>query len=148
MDKDVIISIKGMQSSDERQDEVVEFVTGGKYSNNEKGYKISYLESEMTGLEGTTTTFDVQEGCITLTREGNISSQMVFEPGRKHLSLYDTGFGALTIGVNTRRMLSNLSDGGGDIEIDYVVEIDHAVAGVNAFKINVREPKKKFELKS
>ncbi|HWS41862.1 MAG TPA: DUF1934 domain-containing protein, partial [Pseudoflavonifractor sp.] len=67
--------------------------------------------------------------------------QMVFEEGRRHLSMYETPYGSLSIGVNTRKMRSSLGDSGGDILIDYALEIDHSVAGLNFFKINVREKK-------
>lgn len=64
---------------------------------------------------------------------------MVFEEGRKHFSMYETPYGAMTVGVSARRVQSSLSDTGGDIELVYAVEIDHAVAGENFFQINVRE---------
>ena len=53
--------------------------------------------------------------------------------------MYDTPYGALSIGINTRKMRDALDDHGGQIEIDYAIEIDHAVAGENAFHIDVRE---------
>jgi len=41
--------------------------------------------------------------------------------------------------VNTRHLHADLTERGGDIEIDYAIEIDHTVAGRNVFQINVRE---------
>ena len=41
--------------------------------------------------------------------------------------------------MNTRHLLADLSDKGGDIEIDYAIEIDHAIAGRSVFQIKVRE---------
>ena len=103
------------------------------------GYTLSYQESEITGLEGTLTTFQVEPDCITLMRMGEFNSQMVFQPGRRHFSMYDTPYGALSIGVNTKKMRADLDENGGEIEIDYAIEIDHAVAGENTFRIDVRE---------
>ena len=34
---------------------------------------------------------------------------------------------------------STLDEHGGDLEIDYVVDFDHAAVGRNTFRINVRE---------
>lgn len=143
MDKSVIISIKGKQSFEDVEDEVTELVTEGLLAKEGDGeYTISYQESELTGLEGTLTTFQIEDGRITLMRVGEYNSQMVFEEGRRHLSMYDTPYGALSIGVNTRKMRSSMGDAGGDILIDYAIEIDHAVAGQNLFQINVREKRK------
>ncbi len=141
MNKPVIISIKGRQSFEDMDDEVIDLVTEGRMSGGSaEGYTLSYLESSATGMHGTMTTFQIQDGSITLQRMGAVNSQMIFEEGRKHLSLYETPYGALTIGVNTHRARSSLKDTGGDIEITYDIEIDHALAGENVFKISVREP--------
>ena len=40
--------------------------------------------------------------------------------------------------MNTRHLLAELDDQGGDIEIDYAIEIDHAIAGRNIFKRGLR----------
>ena len=140
MDKSVIISIKGVQTFEDNEQETIELVTEGKLMDcGDEGYTLSYQESELTGLEGTLTTFQVEPECITLMRMGEFNSQMVFQLGRRHFSMYDTPYGALSIGVNTRKMHSSLGPTGGDIEIDYAIEIDHALAGENFFQINVRE---------
>ena len=142
MDKSVIISIKGKQSYEDVEDETIELVTEGLLNKEGEGeYTLSYQESELTGLEGTLTTFQVEQGRITLMRIGEVNSQMVFEEGRRHLSMYNTPYGALSVGVSTRRMRSDLRRDGGSIEIHYAIEIDHAVAGQNLFQISVREKK-------
>ena len=140
MDKSVIISIRGVQTRNDDPPEVIELVTEGRLMDcGDAGYTLSYQESEITGLEGTLTTFQVEPDCITLMRMGEFNSQMVFQPGRRHFSMYDTPYGALSIGVNTKKMRADLDENGGEIEIDYAIEIDHAVAGENTFRIDVRE---------
>ena len=136
----VIISIRGMQSYEDADDETIELVTEGRLeADGNDGYTLSYQESELTGLEGTLTTIQVEKGRVTLMRVGEVNSQMVFEEGRRHLSMYNTPYGALSVGISTRRMRSDLRPDGGAIEIDYAIEIDHAVAGSNFFQINVRK---------
>ena len=140
MDKSVIISIRGVQTLNDDPPEVIELVTEGRLMDcGDAGYTLSYQESEITGLEGTLTTFQVEPDCITLMRMGEFNSQMVFQPGRRHFSMYETPYGALSIGVNTKKMRADLDENGGEIEIDYAIEIDHAVAGENTFRIDVRE---------
>ena len=138
----VIISIKGKQSDEDAEDETIELVTEGRLEEDgSDGFTLSYQESELTGLEGTLTTFQIEKDRITLMRVGEVNSQMVFEEGRRHLSMYNTPYGALSVGVSTRRMRSDLRRDGGSIEIHYAIEIDHAVAGQNLFQISVREKK-------
>ena len=140
MTDNVIISIKGKQLYDESSPDEIELVTAGTLRREGRGrYTISYQESELTGLEGTTTRLLIDGGRVTLLREGSINSQMVFEEGQRHLSMYETPYGALSIGVNTRRMRSTVDEGGGELEIDYALEIDNLVAGQNLFRMNVKK---------
>ena len=142
-ENNVIISIKGVQTNPEQEEETIELVTEGRLeADGEAGYTLSYQESEVTGLEGTLTTFQIEKDRITLLRLGEFNSQMVFEQGRRHLSMYNTPYGALSVGVNTREMEAHMGERGGEIRIAYDVEIDHAVTGMNTFEIHVREAKR------
>ena len=139
MEKEVVISIKGMQQYEGALPDAVELVTAGRLARDGTGYTLSYQESELTGLDGTLTTIQVDGEQVTLMRVGEFNSQLVFQEGRRHLSVYNTPYGAMSVGVNTRHLLAELSDRGGDIEVDYFIEIDHALAGRNVFRISVKE---------
>ena len=140
MENNVIISIRGRQSFEQAEEETIELVTEGCLQpDGEDGYTLTYQESELTGLEGTLTTFQIERDRVTLLRIGEVNSQMVFEEGRRHLSMYNTPYGALAVGISTKKMKAKLDAAGGSIEIDYAIEIDHAVAGENLFHIQVRQ---------
>ena len=139
MEKEVVISIKGMQNYEGALPDVVELVTQGRLAREGERYTLSYQESELTGLSGTLTTIRVDGPEVTLMRVGEFNSQMVFQEGRRHLSMYNTPYGAMSIGVNARHLLAELTDQGGDIEVDYTIEVDHAMAGRNVFRISVKE---------
>lgn len=141
MEKNVIISIKGTQSYEETEDDMIELVTQGQLLDcGDDGLTLTYQESELTGMQGTLTTFQVEKtGRITLLRMGEVNSQMVFEEGRRHLSLYQTPFGNMSVGILANKVKNTLNMAGGDLEIDYAIEIDHALAGQNLFRIHVRE---------
>ena len=139
MDKNVILSIRGQQAFEQADSDVVELVTEGTMTGEGEDYILQYQESELTGLGVTQTTFQIEKGRVTLLRVGQVNSQIVFEEGKRHFSMYDTPFGALTVGIDTRRMKVRLDETGGEIEISYAIEIDHAVAGENFVQISVRE---------
>ena len=140
MTDNVIISIKGKQLYAESSPDEMELVTSGTlHWDDQGGCTVTYQESELTGLEGTLTTIHVDGDEVSLMRVGEFNSQMVFREGRRHLSLYNTPYGAMTIGVHTRHLLAELGDQGGELEVDYSVEVDHTVAGRNVFHISVKE---------
>lgn len=137
--KDVIISITGVQNYPMGSDDAVELVTEGKYSYRDGRGVLSYMESELTGMQGTKTSFTFTPDEVVLSREGTLTSKMIFREGTKNTFLYDTPFGSATMGLDTHRIHSTMGPRGGDMEIDYVVDFDHAVVGRNRFRINVRE---------
>lgn len=141
MEKEVIISIKGKQEVGDGPAESMELVTKGWMRRMEGVYTLAYQESEVTGLEGTLTTIKVEqeEERVTLTRVGEYNSEMVFEEGNRHLSLYNTPYGAVSMGVNTRHLLAELDDNGGCVEVDYTLEVEGAVVGRNTFQIRAKD---------
>jgi len=140
-EKDVIISITGTESEEFGGDSF-ELVTDGKYRFADGSGRFSYMESTLTGLIGTRTSFTVDRFGAVMLREGSQNSRMIFEEGKKHLFLYDTPFGSTTMGVNTSRLRSELGEHGGGMEIDYIVDFEHAVVGRHSLKIDVREQMK------
>ncbi len=140
MTKKVLISVRGTQRFEDQEEETVELVSVGTLTASGDGYLVSYEETEMTGMAGVTTTFDVQPDVVTLRRTGAVTSTMVFRLGEKHESLYDMGFGALLMGVQASHIdSSRLSDTGGAFEIEYAIEIEHQIAGMNSYLITVKE---------
>ena len=107
---------------------------------------LNYLETEMTGMGSTRTIIQICGEEVTILREGEVYTQMVFRQGKRHLSLYNTPYGEMTIGVHARHVLVDMDENGGDIELDYNIEMDHAVTGRNVFLIHV-EPASSESLK-
>ena len=139
MQEPVVISVEGTQKIMGEEKQVVTIVTDGVMERSGDKVLLRYDESEMTGMEGTTTTFEVERDRVSLTRTGAIESRMIFEKGKKNVSLYDMGFGALTIGVQARRLQNSLGPNGGRLEISYGIEIEDMVKGLNSFVIDVRK---------
>ncbi len=138
MNMPAIISIKSEQQPAGSESEEIEFVTRGSYGIKNGIYHIKYNESSLTGMEGTKTHVSVEGSKVTVERSGYISSQMTFEKGQKHLSLYETPMGAFTVGVNAFEIDSSFDENGGSLKVDYSIEIDNAVAGYNYFSIDIK----------
>ena len=134
----VLLSIRGEQYFDDIDPDATELMTDGTMELTGDGMVLSYRETELTGMEGTTTTFEVKGPRVTLTRTGAVNSQMVFEEGRQHTSLYETPFGELTVDIQTSELKHNLSERGGLMEIKYSIAVEHTVTGRNCFKIRVK----------
>ncbi len=137
--KDVVIKIVGTQNYGQDDNDSIELVTDGQYSFSGGTGEVYYTESELTGMEGTNTHLTISPLEVILRREGSVTSATVFREGERNSFLYDTPYGRATMGVDTRKIAANFDEHGGDMEIEYVVDMDHAVFGRNKFQINVRE---------
>lgn len=139
MSKDVLISIQSVQNLDGKDSDGPELITLGTYDYASDGIVFSYLESELTGLDGTKTSFRVLPGEVTLTRKGSVNAQMVFRLGEKHNFRYQTAIGALNMGVDTHRLECWLDEHGGNMEIEYDLNVDQSFLSRNKFIIKIRE---------
>ena len=134
----VILTVRGEQYYDGVDPDSTELMTEATLEVTEDGLRFWYEESELTGMEGTTTTFEIRGPRVTLIRAGKVNSQMVFEEGMQHTSLYETPFGELTVDVQTSSLKHNLTERGGIMEIRYSIAVEHTVTGRNCFKIRVK----------
>ncbi|MCI8330128.1 MAG: DUF1934 domain-containing protein [Oscillibacter sp.] len=134
----VLLTIHSEQHYEDTEPDSIELMTEGVLELTREGMVLSYQESELTGLEGTTTAFEIRGPQVILSRTGNVNSQMVFEEGKQHTSIYETPFGELAIDIQTSRLRHSLSERGGLMDLRYSISVDHAVTGRNAFKIRVR----------
>ena len=138
MKKTVVLAIQGRQQYPEQEPEVIELTTEGTMEFVKGGWDISYEESALTGLEGVTTTFRVEPGVVTLTRTGALKSQMVFEQGIAHDSLYQMPFGALMLTVKATSVYNDIVPDGGVIDLSYNINIENAEAGVIDYHLDIR----------
>lgn len=137
--KDVMITVLSKQSQPDGSDEdSIELVTEGKYYHDNEKTVISYIESEITGFGGCTTTFSVYPDRIVMNREGNGSSDMIFDSEKRHQYYYETPVGSLMMGVVTLSSRTDLDSSGGNVEVHYLLDLDNKVFSRNSFVIDVR----------
>lgn len=138
MKKTVILSIRGRQSYAGQDPDIIELTTEGTMEFRNGGWDICYEESELTGLAGVTTTFRVEPGKVILDRTGRLHSQMVFQEGIAHDSLYQMEFGALMITVQATQVFFDIVPDGGVIDLVYSIEIENAEAGIIDYHLDIR----------
>jgi len=136
--KKVTISIKGSPVLTDSDDDSFELMTDGEYSREDGVSTFSYVESELTGLNGLLTTFNVEPDRVVLSRGDGLSGDMIFSESQKHHFLYETPFGSIMMGIDTRSIKKNMRDDGGSLEIRYNIEVDNISVSQNLFQIDIR----------
>lgn len=138
MKRDAILSIQGRQTYADQEPEIIELVTEGTMDFRDGGWDISYEETALTGMEGVTTTFRVEPGRVILRRQGTLQSEMVFEEGVSHDSLYQMSFGALLMAVKATFLFYDIVEDGGTIDLSYNIDIENTEAGVIDYHLDIR----------
>lgn len=139
MEKEIILFVRGEQTYDSAAPEVTELATEGVMTMDGGEISLTYQESEITGMEGTTTRFVIQGDTVVLERTGMIVSRMEFKQGERSSSFYETPWGTMAVDVATTKLAHRLTERGGVMEIAFTIAINHQVTGENRFKIRVRE---------
>ena len=134
----MIMSICGKQNYPGQEPDTIELVTEGLLEKTETGWSLTYEESDLTGLQGVVTHFQVEPGVITLTRKGPLNSQMVFRENVPHESLYQMEFGALMITVCATQVRYDITETGGTIDLTYSIEIEQSAAGFIEYHLDIR----------
>ncbi len=139
MKDNAMICLKTLQNI-EGDSEVneIELTTKGKFAERNGKFYIIYQESELTGFEDTTTTIKVSEDSVSMTRSGKYNSRMVFRRGEKCLCSYSTPYGVIPVGVNPTLLESKMDEQGGNVNIEYILDVDNRDYLKNRLNLTVK----------
>ncbi|HBM79705.1 MAG: DUF1934 domain-containing protein [Clostridiales bacterium] len=138
MNKKVIVNVKSKQVID-GEDEKIELITTGKFYKKESSYFVVYDETEISGMEGTTTTVKIDDDQVDLIRFGTISAKLGFKKGKKDISLYKTPFGITELVINPSLVDINVGDEGGEVKLLYELEMCGYNASSNELYIKIQK---------
>lgn len=121
MKKNAVISLKSFNELD--TEDVIEVVTPGEFFVTEDGFKAVYEETEISGMDGTTTILTMLDDALVLEREGSTSAKMDFKKGETSISLYNTPYGVLDLQIHTEDLDIAIDENGGNIVAKYSLEL-------------------------
>lgn len=135
MEKKVRITITSKQKIENMEPEIQQFTTLGSLVRYGNKLRVSYVESDLTGMEGVTSAFVLQEERIFLERTGKINARMEFCAGESTDCLYTVGEISAIMTIKTRRVSANVDDNGGEIHLEYGIELEHQFVSLNNIDI-------------
>lgn len=111
--------------NEDGEPEVMELLLEGRLVTAGERAELVWQESELTGMEGSTTkigfAFDAP-GLVSMLRSGSVNTALVFEAGRRHTCIYNTPFSAFEVCVQglevDNRLLAD-----GTLVLDYLIEV-------------------------
>ena len=139
LEKKVIIRCTSSQRDETGRAETITLDTLGVYGEAEDHRYISYEETSLSGLEGTTTTIRLFGDKVTLSRRGTFVQETEYIPGKESESEYMTPAGPMKILTTPREIYDTVKDGTGEIRLVYDIEMKGLFKHLNEIVIEVRE---------
>ncbi len=115
-------------SGEGEEPEKSEFFAVGKLVETDDRLEIVYEESVLTGMEGSVTSIGFakdEPNLVTMVRQGFVDTTLVFEAGKRHITIYQTPFSEFELGVYAVSV-QNLLLREGVINLDYITELHGA----------------------
>ncbi|RKD22029.1 Uncharacterized beta-barrel protein YwiB, DUF1934 family [Caminicella sporogenes DSM 14501] len=136
--KNIILKIEGKQRPSGGEEDMIEFITEGRYYNKNNAKYIVYEESEISGMEGCITTLKIIDDKIIMKRFGKASSELIFEKGKRYVSNYNTPYGSFKMEILTKELKYSINeDNKGNISIKYNVSLQGLSEGSNEINIQI-----------
>ncbi|HSQ33618.1 MAG TPA: DUF1934 domain-containing protein [Peptostreptococcaceae bacterium] len=134
----IMIKIKSEQINEYGEKDTMEFISEGKLYTKNNNIYLTYEESEITGMENTTTTIKIQNNEVVIKRFGKNNSTMVFDKYKKYISKYETAQGNFNMEIITGDINIDIKEENKiKIYINYQIRIDGLFEGNNTININV-----------
>jgi uncharacterized beta-barrel protein YwiB (DUF1934 family) len=142
VENNVLVTVVGIQWDAEGDENRIELVTTARHWQKNGVQYIIYHETEISGMENTTTALKVYPQRVALVRMGGIEQKQEFEVGVKSHGTYITPYGVMKMGILTNKLNISFNEAHGKvgtIDIHYDLEIDGKWQSANSLLIMVRE---------
>ncbi|MCR5399635.1 MAG: DUF1934 domain-containing protein [Lachnospiraceae bacterium] len=125
MNKDVLISIKGMHFDTANMADDVEVIQRGQYYKRGGNHYLIYDEP----LEGSELVnhniLKFNDMSLSVTKKGPVTASMLFEESSKNLTNYSTPFGSIVVGLDTRNIALSDTDDVLKLDVNYSLDINY-----------------------
>ena len=123
----------------ENGDNAGEMSVLGKVTYEEDKSIIEYIENnEETGPEETTITV-FQNDTVSIVRNGQFSSEMMVEKGKRHHTFYKTPYGELTMGIYGNQVDFSRDENGATLKMRYSLDFNNDTISENTMIIYIEE---------
>ena len=138
----VLLTVTGVTSDFGETDDAMRLVTTGTLTKEKDQWKLRYEENQIDSNEKRRITMTMDDGVVTMARDGAWGTNMVFQQGRRFETNYNTPFGAFGMGIFPTQVNYSVDDTGrGEVSLKYQLDIQGQFTSVNDLKISFSENK-------
>ncbi len=116
-----------------------EFTSACEYIKDGENFTVTYAEKGGE-LDGSVVSIRAKGGgTVEITRFGEFNTRLIVERGRRHICLYNTPFGEISMGVYAEEVYSQINAGGVSMKLRYTLDCNSGLISTNTMKITVKE---------
>lgn len=126
MTREVLLTLRGLQFDQREEDaDKVEMVTVGDYYKKNDRHYVVYEEITEGFTQPTKNRLKFSEHMLELTRNGLVNVHMVFQENKKNLTNYNTPFGQILVGIDTKKIRVEEHEDNIVVDVDYALDINY-----------------------
>ncbi len=141
MEKEVLVSINGVQFMDSDEDSMEVISPGEYYFRNGKHY-IVYFEAIENSKSEVKNILKISQSSVELIKSGGYNVHLIFEKNKKNMSCYETDFGSFMLGFHSNNIEINNNDDEINVFIEYSVEMNYEHVSDNKLSMNIKSKSK------
>ncbi len=125
MTKEVLVSIRGLQVTEDEKDDTLEVITSATYYKKNGKHYIIYDEVMEGFTEKTKNIIKLNDDMLDITKRGVSNVHMMFEKDKKNVTYYYTPYGSLLVGTYATKIEVEESEHQMEIKVDYALEVNY-----------------------
>lgn len=138
MEKDVLLSIRGLQFEGDMDSEKIETITFGEYYKRDDSHYVIYDELIEGQREPIKNIIKLKGRELNLMKRGAINAHMIFEENKKNMTSYTTPYGNILVGIDTKRVGVKEQDERIVIKVDYALEMNYEFVSDCTITMDIR----------
>ena len=138
MTREVLLTMKGLQFDQRGEDsDLIETVVVGDYYKKNDRHYVLYEEMLEGFNQPTKNRLKFSEHMLEISRSGLVNVHMVFQENKKNLSNYNTPFGQIPIGIDTKKIQIEEEQENIVVDVEYALDVNYEFLSDCHIKINI-----------
>ena len=140
MNREVELVLSGLHDAEGASDkDAVETAQTAQYFKRNDSHYLLY-EEDMEGFDGICKSrIKFRDNLLELTRQGAVEMHMIFEENKRHVVPYNTPYGQLMLGIETRRVQVEEQEDQICVTVEYILKKKRKHFSESSLKLHIRE---------
>lgn len=140
MNREVELVLSGLHDTEGTSDKnAVETAQAAQYFKRNDSHYLLY-EEDIEGFGGTCKSrIKFRDNMLELTRQGAVEMHMIFEENKRHTVPYNTPYGQMMLGIETRRVQVEEQEDQIRVTVEYTLDQEGEPFSESCLKLHIRE---------